>query len=43
MNIKSRQKFKYLENEQSFSDKIKSIFHHFRSAIIEGNKKNYGG
>ena len=26
---KSRQKFKYLENEKSFEREIKSIFHHF--------------
>ena len=26
---KSRQKFKYLENERSFHREIKSIFHHF--------------
>ena len=29
MTEKSRQKFKYLENENSFQDEIKSIFHHF--------------
>ena len=29
MNKKSRQKLKYLENEKSFYDEIKSIFHHF--------------
>ena len=34
-------KIKYLENEKSFSDEIKSIFHHFWRAIIEANKKNY--
>ena len=31
--IKSRQKFKYLGNKLSLYDEIKSIFHHFRSAI----------
>ena len=39
MPKKSRQKFKYLENEKSFSDEIKSIFDHFWRAIIEANKK----
>ena len=29
MTKKSRQKSKYLENEESFQDEIKSIFHHF--------------
>ena len=38
---KSRQKFKYLENEKSFQDEIKSIFHHFGRAIIEANQKNF--
>ena len=36
---KSRQIFKYLENEKSFLDEIKTIFHHFGRAIIEANKK----
>ena len=35
-----RQKFKYYENKKSFSDEIKSNFHHFWRAIIEANKKN---
>ena len=35
---KSRQKFKYLDNEKSFYDELKSIFHHFQSAFIEANK-----
>ena len=38
MPKKSRQKFKYLENEKSFQDKIKSIFYQFRRAIIEAKK-----
>ena len=38
MNKKSRQKVKYLENEKSFKDEIKSIFHHFLKAFIEANK-----
>ena len=29
MTKKSRQKFKYHENEKRFQDEIKSIFHHF--------------
>ena len=29
MAIESRKKFKYLENEKSLKDEIKSIFHHF--------------
>ena len=39
MPKKSRQKFKYLENEKSFYDEIKSIFHQFWRAIIEANKQ----
>ena len=35
---KSRQKFKYLDNEKSFYDELKSIFHQFQSAFIEANK-----
>ena len=30
MTKKSRQKFKYLENEKSFQGEIKSIFYHFK-------------
>ena len=37
MTKKSRQ-FKDLENRKSFSDEIKSIFHHFYRAFIEANK-----
>ena len=29
MTKKSRQKFKYLENEKSFSGEMKTTFHHF--------------
>ena len=36
MTKKSRQ-FKDLENRKSFSDEIKSIFHHFYRAFIEAN------
>ena len=39
MNEKSKQKFKYLENEKSFQDEIKSIFRHFWRTIIEANKE----
>ena len=39
MPKKSRQKLKYLENEKSFQDEIKSTFHHFWRAIIETNNK----
>ena len=38
MSKNSRQKFKYLQNEKSFYDEIKTIFHHFWRAIIEANK-----
>ena len=41
MYKKSRQKFKYFENEKRFQDEINSIFHHFLRAIIEGNKRNF--
>ena len=42
MPKKSRQKFKYIENEKSFQDKIKSIFYQFRRAIIEAKKIFFG-
>ena len=38
MTKKLRQKIKYLENEKSFQDEIKSIFHHFWRAFIQTNK-----
>ena len=41
MSKKSRQKFKYFENEKRFQDEINSIFHHFLRAVIEGNKRNF--
>ena len=41
MSKKSRQKFKYFENEKRFQDEINSIFHHFLRAAIEGNKRNF--
>ena len=33
----SRQKFKYLEDEKSFYDEIKSVFHNFSRAFTAGN------
>ena len=39
---KSKQKFKYLENEKISSYEIKSIFRHFeRAYFIEANKRNF--
>ena len=38
MAKKSTQKFKYLENEESFQDEIKSISHNFKRAFVEANK-----
>ena len=43
MAKKSRQRFEYLENEKSFEDEIKTIFHNFRRAIIEANKFFFQG
>ena len=37
---RSEQKFKYLENEKSFQDETKIIFHHFPKAFIDANKTN---
>ena len=37
MTKKPRQKFKYLENEKSFYDEIKSIFHHFKGLLVDNN------
>ena len=37
MTKKSRQKFKYVENEKSFWDEIKNIFHYFWKTSIEAN------
>ena len=34
---KSKQKFKYRENEKSSSGKIKSIFHHFKVLSVDKN------
>ena len=39
----SRKKSNYLENEKSFSDEIKSIFHRFEMSIIEANKIYFFG
>ena len=41
MTKKSKQKIKYVENEKSFQDEIKSIFHLFLRAFIEANKANF--
>ena len=41
MTRKSKQKLKYLENEKSFQDEIKSIFHNFLRAFIEANEANF--
>ena len=38
---KSIQKFKNLENEKSFYNKINSIFHHFSKVFIEANKTTF--
>ena len=37
MTKKSRQKFKYLENEKSFYGEIKSIFHYFKGLSVAKN------
>ena len=37
---KKIQKFEYLENEKSFLDEIKNIFHSFWTAIIWWKNKN---
>ena len=34
---KVKKKFNYLENEKSFQDALKSIFHQFYWAVIEQN------
>ena len=39
MAEKSRQKFKYLENEKSFKGKIKSIFHIFKGQPLKQIKR----
>ena len=41
MTRKSKQKLKYLENEKSFQDEIKRIFHNFLRAFIEANEANF--
>ena len=40
-NQKVGTKFKYLENKNSFYDKIKTTFHHFQRNFIEANKGPY--
>ena len=37
MTKRSRQKFKYLENEKSFSGEIESIFHNFKGFLVVKN------
>ena len=39
---KSGQKCKYLKDEKSFRNKLKSIFHHFWRVFIEKNFKKFG-
>ena len=41
MTRRIKNKFKYLNNEQSFSDEIKGIFHYFQRAFIEVNKESF--
>ena len=41
MTKKSRQKLKYLENEERFYDKIKSFFIFFLRAFIKTNKAKF--
>ena len=41
MTKKSRQNFKYLENEKNFQDEGKNTFHHIYRAVIEANKKRF--
>ena len=36
-----RQRFKYLENEKSFKDETKSVFHHFERVFIKVNKTKF--
>ena len=43
MTKNTRQKFKYLENEKSFQEEIKNIFHNFQRAVIEANKTIFFG
>ena len=39
MTKKSRQKFKYIENEKCFEDEIKSVFHHFKGLSLKQIKR----
>ena len=41
MTKKLLQKLRYLENEKSFEDGIKSIFHHFSRAFSQANNINF--
>ena len=40
---KVKTKFEYLENEKSFKDEIKSIFHHFKGLLLKQIKGNFFG
>ena len=42
MTKKTWQKRKYLENEKSFLDEIKTNFHHFWRALNEANNNFFG-
>ena len=35
--------YKYLENEKSFQDEIKSIIHHFKGLSNEANNRIFSG
>ena len=41
MSKKKKKKIRHLENGKSFSDEIKSIFHHFKRAFVEASKKKF--
>ena len=43
MTKMSKEKFKYLENETSFYDEIKIIFHHFKGLSLKQIKRNFFG
>ena len=43
MSKDAREKFKYLDNEKSFQEEIKNIFHNFQKAVIEANKTFFFG
>ena len=43
MTKKAGQQFKYLKNEKSLLDGIKSIFRHPQLSFFEANKNNFYG